>query len=214
MTACRTLQGWVSTSAPSVHAAELIRSCTASRSLKSDLVGIAEHVGSARFVIATIHDRDLPNLGQAVDSFYSTGRSARLCLAGSRAMLAKVDTLGLDNDHVGLMLDDADIETPWADLIWDRIEAVRFASSLVVHAARDMRTACAMESMLGLAREIGLRTLGSCEVTDSASVSGHYDFDFLPVAEGAHSTQKFREALPYSAQARGAVEGVRQPMSR
>ena len=103
------------------------------------------------------------------------------------------------------MIDDVGLNSTWADLIWDRIEAVRFGPSFVAQATRDMRTACALESMLGLAREVGLRTLGSHEAAECASVSGHHDFDYLPVPIRSGGTVEFSGAVPHAAQVGAAV---------
>jgi hypothetical protein len=92
-----------------------------------------------------------------------------------------VEAAGIDNDRIGLMIDNVGLRTPCSDLIWDRIEAIRFNAEFVAYAARDVRTACALEAMLGLAREVGLRTLGFDAVPDGAGLSGRCDFDYLPV---------------------------------
>lgn len=190
MTARSVLQRWASTTTPARQAAELLRTSTGSRSLKTALVNIVRQIQDAQFLVVKLHDEDLPALGRAIESFSATGSSVRLCLAGDRRLLSKVDASGLDSDHFGLMIDDVSFDTTWADLVWDRIEAVRFRPSFVARAVCDMRAACALESMLGLVREMGLRTLGSHEAADCASVSGHYEFDYLPLPRGPGATFK------------------------
>ena len=83
------------------------------------------------------------------------------------------------------MLDGVDTDTTYTDLIWDRIEAVRFKTDFVARAAKDLRTTLALESMLSLAREIGLCTLGDDPLPEGARVSGRYDFSYVPVVLGS-----------------------------
>lgn len=110
--------------------------------------------------------------------------SARLCLAGKRAALTTIASSVLNSDHVGLMLNDVDAETPLSDLLWDRIEAVQFKSEFVMHARRDVRQGCALESMLSLCRELGLCTLGVGAVAANENAAWRTEFDYVPALRG------------------------------
>ena len=91
----------------------------------------------------------------------------------------------------------------------DRIEAVRFEPSFVDRATRDMRISCALESMLGLARDLGLRTFGHFGTEECASVSDRYDFDYLPVPIGMVDTLKSITAPFNSARTQATVTAGR-----
>lgn len=122
----------------------------------------------------------------AIDSFVaSSGVSSstpRLCLALSGDQLGTIDGVTFDPEHVGWMLDNVDAATPLAQLIDDRIEAIRFSSDFVSAAARQMRLGCALESMLSLAHELGLCTLGFDVVPSGATVTGRQEFDYIATA--------------------------------
>jgi hypothetical protein len=141
-------------------------------------------------LVVKIRETDVSALSLAVESFHSTGSKVRLCFAGGSRVLSQAASVGLDSEIVGLMADDVDAETSCSELIWDRIEAARFEPSFVVRATRDMRISCALESMLGLARDLGLRTFGHFGPAECASVSDRYDFDYLPVPVGMVDTLK------------------------
>ena len=178
MSARIALLGWASALSPSRQAAEV--SSIGELPLELALTQVASQLEDARFLVVSVRGVELTGLGRAIDAFRSAGGNARLCLAGDRATLAVVDEAGFDHDHVGLMLDDVDVDTRCSDFIWDRIEAVRFGASFVSRASKDLRVCCALESMLGLARNIGLRTLGFDSTAGGGQVSGRCDFDYLP----------------------------------
>jgi len=192
------LSNWASPRAPARRAAELLFDQSGDGSLESTLTGITGRLGSAKFLVVNVNDIAVSTLGQAIDSFHRTGCGVRLCLAGSRQALMQVDALGLDNDRVGLMIDAVNAQSTWSDLIWDRLEAVRFNPEFVDCATRNMRFACVLESMLALAREVGLRTLGSYGAAQCASVSGQYDFDYLPTPVDSAPQSRISGSVPRS----------------
>ena len=98
------------------------------------------------------------------------------------ALSSDVDALGLDNDRVGLMLDDVDADTSWTDFAWDRVKPSVSALTSLIAPGVTMRTSCILESMLALAREIGMRTLAHSQTPHGASVLGRYDFDYSPMS--------------------------------
>jgi len=182
VTARDVLAGWMSQAIPVRHAAELLPAESAGGSLEAALTRIAMQLGAAQFLIVKVRDISPPALNRAVEAFLAAGGTARISFAGHRPALTTLAISGIDDDHVGLMLDDVDIDTAYSDLIWDRLEAVRFSGPFVARAARDVRTGCALESMLGLAREIGLQTLGPGTDPKSAGLPGRSAFDYLPAA--------------------------------
>jgi hypothetical protein len=101
-------------------------------------------------------------------------------------MLSQVDALGLKCNSLALMLDDVDADTSWSEFLWDKLEAARFSPSFVLKATQDMRTSCALASMLGLTHELGLRSFGHLECR--AEIPAHNDFDYLPLPIGLSGT--------------------------
>ncbi|MEO8523824.1 MAG: hypothetical protein ABI460_03795 [Caldimonas sp.] len=150
--------------------------------MESALRSVASHLDKARFLIVNVTQIDVPSLASTIKAFHAAGGVPRLCLAGDRKTLSAVAAAGLDDHRIGLMLDHVDVSTACSDLIWDRIGAVRFDAEFIACAARDVRKACALEAMLGLAREVGLRTLGFSSKPGGASPSGRYAFDYLPTS--------------------------------
>jgi hypothetical protein len=185
MTYRKTLLRWTSKTGPVRLGAELPPSAIVGRSFGKALTEAAGQVTSARFLVVDVASVELSLVRRAVQAYQEAGGTARLCLSGGRRLLSEVDALGLDNDRVGLMLDRVDADTSWADLAWDRIEAIRFSPEFLDHARRDMRTSCILESMLALSREVGVRTLGWSQAPDDVSVLGRYDFDYFRMANDA-----------------------------
>lgn len=109
--------------------------------------------------------------------------NTRFCFAVDQHALAGIGTSATDTERMGFMLDRVDLDTPVAALICDRIEAVRFDPRFVARAARNLREGCALEAMLGLARDLGLCTLGADVVPGGASLDGRGEFDYLPVPD-------------------------------
>jgi hypothetical protein len=179
------LVSWASRTAPTKVGAELLPMASGDRSLELALTDVASNLGNARFLIVNVSKIDATTVSRAIGAFHAAGGNTRLCLAGDRETLTQVDAAGFDSDRVGLMLDDVGPNTTCSDLIWDRLEAIRFDPEFVARATRDVRTACALESMLGLAREIGLRTLGTDGSPEGAGVFGRCDFNYQPAP--AHS---------------------------
>ena len=183
MTCRDPLLRWSSPVRPDKQAAEVLRAGDDRRALELSMRRAARQLGHARFLVVNIESADVADLHAGIEAFHAAGGSARVCLAGDRKTLGRLDAAAFDNDHVGLMLDAVDADTPCADLVWDRIEAVRFAAAFVAAAVSNLRLCCALESMLGLARDIGLCTLGANAVPGGASLCGRADFDYLPVEE-------------------------------
>ena len=185
---------WSSPARPDKQAVELLSAGVDGPALELSMRRVASQLGNARFLVVNVESVDIGDLRTAIEAFLVAGGGARVCLAGDRKTLGRIDAAMFDGDHVGLMLDAVDADTPCADLVWDRIEAVRFRAAFVVGAASNVRLGCALESMLGLARDIGLCTLGANALPGGASLGGRADFDYLPVEEpllgSAHEPQR------------------------
>ncbi len=174
---------WSSPARPDKQAAELLPAGVDGHTLELSMRRVARQLGNARFLVVNVESADVADLHTGIEAFIAAGGVARVCLAGDRKTLGRLGNAVFDNDHVGLMLDAVDADTPCADLVWDRIEAVRFSAAFVAAAVSNLRFCCALESMLGLARDIGLCTLGANAVPGGASLGGRADFDYLPVEE-------------------------------
>lgn len=185
------LLAWVSCSASERRAAELL---LLGRSLEHGLAGVAGRLGGEQFLIVGVDDAHVAEVDRATRAFRAAGGLSRLCLAGDRQTLTQIASAGFDNDFVGLMLEDVNVSTAYSDLIWDRIEGVRFSAHFVAQAARDMRTALALESMLSLAREVGLCTLGANPIPDGARIVGRYDFDYVRAPVSFAETSSLRSS--------------------
>lgn len=185
MTVRWTLRRWSSPADPHLQAAELLPTPRDGNAMADALVRVVGDLAGAAFLLVRVDGIDTAEVGQAVDSFHRAGGKARLCLAGGRAALDAIDAAAIDCDRIGLLLDDVDADTRFSELVWNRIEAVRFKPDFVARAARDLRLGCALDAMLGLARDLGLCTLGFDAMPDGAGVTDRADFDYLPTAIAA-----------------------------
>ena len=190
MTVRWAMRHWVSQSDRAQHAAELVQvpHCEPLPTALARLSAVDPR--EIAFLVVRIDGLDTVVVHRAVDAFHSAGGSARLCLAGNRLALATVAASDFDTDRVGLLLDDVDTGTPLAHLVWDRIEACRFDPTFIACAKRDIRLGCALESMLALARDLGVCTLGCNDEPGSAGLSDRAEFDYLPRASIARSPAK------------------------
>ncbi len=121
---------------------------------------------------------NLLGISAAIDTMKRRG-SVRLCVAGQRRTLAAIADFNLNCEQIGLMLDDVYLETPLSELLWDRIEAVRFSPEFVTGACKDLRQACALEAMLSLCSEIGMCTLGIDGFSTRMRQQDRFGFDFV-----------------------------------
>lgn len=189
MTSRWSVRHWESQGGRGKRAAELVPqpSC---EPLTAALRRMTADPGEIAFLVLRVDGLDTGALHGAVDAFHAAGGSARVCLAGNRLALTTVAASDFDIDRVGLMLDDVDIRTPLADLVWDRIEACRFDPNFIARARREIRLGCALESMLALARDLGVCTLGSNDEPGSAGLSDRAEFNYRPCASLARSPVK------------------------
>jgi hypothetical protein len=188
MTQGATLQYWSSSTEPRYRAAELLLAVSDRSDLVESLAACANLLDGAGFLIVSIDhlpriDGDV--IGQAIEAWRNTGSRARLCLAGGHDRLRRIECTRSAYSDVGLLLDGVDAETPPAHLIWDRIEAARFQLDFIAAATRGFRLGCALEAMLGMAKSLGLCTLGEHSVPGGRIMqrSGGFDYVLSPTVD-------------------------------
>jgi hypothetical protein len=180
MTAGLPLRHWSSRADPSTRAVELLSGSGDGESLSAALARIAHEVEGNAFLIVRIDEIDHAEIQKAINAFQRAAGGIRICLAGTYSTLDRLGSVPFDCDRVGWMLDDIDVTTPLSELILERIEAIRFRADFVSRAARNMRLGFVLESMLTLARDLGLCALGSDDALGGA-VIGRMEFDYLPL---------------------------------
>ncbi|MEP7301349.1 MAG: hypothetical protein ABI699_07455 [Caldimonas sp.] len=104
----------------------------------------------------------------------------RLCLAVNSLTLESMVGKTFDSGQVGLILDDVRADTPLSSLACESIEAIRFSPEFVLAAGRSIRLGCVLGAMLGLARDLGLCTLGPAQKANEGSPLPDPVFDFVP----------------------------------
>jgi hypothetical protein len=176
------LRRWHSAAPLAPHAVELMGSPTQNDELRQLLPRLIRQIGHAAFVVVPVENLDSEAVRLGVEAFHAAGGTARICLAGRHAALEAIDLEVVGSDDVGFLLDAVGIDTPLSELIWDRIQAVRFDADFVMRAAKNLRVGCALESMLALARDIGLCTLGADAMPQGGTLTGRTAFDYLPVS--------------------------------
>ncbi|MEO7057942.1 MAG: hypothetical protein ABI143_14150 [Caldimonas sp.] len=182
MTEQATLQYWSSSTNSSYGAVELLSPLRNGGDLADMLAASTNLLDDDAFVMAQIDGVPCLDGGAITKSLRvlrSSGSRARLCLVGRRDALQRIDEDRYDHDQVGLMLDGVDAETPAAQLIWDRIEAVRFHHDFIAAATHSFRLGCALESMLRLAKNMGLCTLGHHGISSGDTFEDREDFDYV-----------------------------------
>lgn len=189
MTVAWSSRRWSSPTHPDGQAVELLAPATDGEALSAALR--RSRLDETSFLIFRVEGLELAAIAEAVETVFGVVTTTRLCLTGNRATLDSLPGAVIDDDRVGLMLDDVDAHTPLADVVWDRIEAIRFGPDFVARAGRNMRLGFVLESMLGLARELGLCTLGANPVPGGARVAGRFEFDYLPAAVARDASAAF-----------------------
>jgi hypothetical protein len=177
MTSRPKMSRWLATSSRGA-AIELTGGPIQGNALSAVLSKALPPLGQPDFLIVRAVAVSPLHIRRAQEMLVATGSKTRLCLAGRRDSLEHLPNEGID--RVGLMLDDLDLQTPCSELIWDGFEAVCFSKRFVSKALRDLRVSCALESMLSLARELGLRTLGACGAGERTAPP--FAFDYLPAS--------------------------------
>jgi hypothetical protein len=174
------LRGWSSPADASLKAAELFPAPMGGEALASALSRVAGQLDGAAFLIVRVSHLDAEGLRSMVANASAASPGPRLCLAADRATLKRLDMAMFDGDRVGLLLDEVDADMPLAEIVRDRIEAIRFSADFVARAGRSLRLGCALDAMLGLARNLGLCTLGGVAMPGRVSSVDNDDFDYVP----------------------------------
>jgi len=175
------LRHWSSPAEPRTRAVELLLSNAQGKSLSIAVRQLARDIEDTAFLIVRVDDVDGAEIHQAIDAFQRTACSTRLCLAGTHSTLERLGSNPFDSDRVGWMLDDIDETTPWAEIVSEHIEAIRFCPDFVARAGRNMRLGLVLEAMLLLARDLGLCALGSHDVPGGGGDIGRTEFDYMPL---------------------------------
>lgn len=180
MTGQLPLRRWAPAAPNALHAVELLTR-GGQLGLDDAMSRLGAEAGDAAFVVVPIDTCDRAAIESAVSAYFRSGGRPRLCLAGSHATLQAAGDAAIVSERVGLLLDDITVDTPLSELIWDRLEGVRFEAGFVNRAARNLRLGCTLEAMLALARDLGLCTLGADAMPGGGSLAGRGSFDYLSV---------------------------------
>jgi len=175
------LRHWSSPADPSARAVELLEGNSEGKSFSIALGRLARELEGTAFLIVRVDKVDCAEIHQAINTFQRTAGGTRLCLAGTHSTLERLGSNPFDSDRVGWMLDDIDETTPWAEIVSEHIEAIRFCPDFVARAGRNMRLGLVLEAMLLLARDLGLCALGSHDVPGGGGDIGRMEFDYMPL---------------------------------
>ena len=179
MSASFATRRWISVARPATHGLELLGDGTSPIALRSTLDAAREslHMNDAAFVLVRVASMDHLGIQAAFDVAARHSAVAHVTLAIDHWTLARIDPGLIDTGRVGLVLDDIDIDTPSSAMVHSAIEAVRFRRSFVTDATHRARVGCALEAMLGLARNLGVATMGPVGAQRS-SIQG-VEFDYV-----------------------------------
>jgi hypothetical protein len=140
------------------------------------------------FLLVRLERTNRAGVEAAVQLASAFSATARVCLAIDRCTLAQLESQGLDTSNVGLLLDGVDADTPPSAVVHYAIEAIRFGPDFVAQAARNIRLGCALEAMVGLARNLGLATLGPAAAAEGWCLPG-IAFDYALSGSEDQDTQ-------------------------
>ncbi len=195
------LRHWSSRADSSTCAVEFLSDSGDSEPLSTALARVAREVDGNAFLIVRVDEVDSAEVNKAINAFQRSAGGTRLCLAGIQSTLDRLSGAPFDRDRVGWMLDNIDVTTPLSEIISERIEAIRFRADFTSRAGRNMRLGFVLESMLMLARDLGLCSLGSDDAFGGADVTGRMEFDYSPL----HSAKAVKPVVTRE----GALYGAR-----
>lgn len=204
MTANWSVRRWSPMDGHPARAYELVSLPIAPQAFRAALAFLTTAVPvDSAFIVVRLAGGDNLAIRQVIEAANESTLSPRLCVAVDRSTLAAIDFSALDNERVGLMLDGIDAETPLTDIAHDSIEAIRFDENFVECASQNVRQGCVLEAMFGLARNLGLCTLGPQVANADALIASASDFDYVP--DGPPDAQVKSDAAPQTrrADARG-----------
>ncbi len=148
---------WRSIASPSAFALELTARPLDPSALRQFLASLPEkELRDAAFVVVRLRALERERSKPIVVAANTWSHSARLCLAVDRGTLERIDFSALVAEHVGLILDDVDAETPLSAIARDSVEAIRFGAEFVARARGTVRVGCVLATMLDLASNLGL----------------------------------------------------------
>ncbi len=164
---------WQSTTDPSLCGVEV-----AGQALKDPQEKGALHVSRPTFVLAALGASRPSDVALAVSRASAAYGNARPCMALEAGALLAIDIGLLRQRNISVVLDQVDEQTPLSAVSAESVEAIRFAPGFVARAMTDGRLACVLDAMLGLARDLGIATLGS-GAGDAMREMQRFDFDYV-----------------------------------
>lgn len=110
---------------------------------------------------------------------------AHVCIAvGARDIRTDRTALRTFN-RAGLMLDVDDEDVPFSAFSSESVEAIRFRTSFARRAVSSIRSACVLDAMIGLARHLGLATLGPSLEGRGGLLCPDPEFDYIAIEDVA-----------------------------
>lgn len=163
------------------------------------------------FLVIRLETTDPDGLAATLKQASAWAGRIRISLAIDVSTLGLLDAeRRLDTRDAGLLLDDVDASTPPAALLHESLEAVRFRPEFISSARCSLRLEYALEACLGLARNLGLATLGSDEAGHRESAAATpFDYTSRDVAE-----ERGAAAIPHLRLQRPAPDQPRFQLSR
>jgi hypothetical protein len=138
------------------------------------------------FVIAGFAPSAPRDLAKAISRSCDSFSSAHVCLAIDHETLLAMDPAILRDKRFGILLDEVNAKTPLSAVISDSVEAVRFDEKFLEEASTDLRLSCVVDSMLRLAHDLGLATLGSMS-SPVQRRTGEFEFDYVSAPKQSES---------------------------
>jgi len=209
MKAPKSLRRWTSTATPTTQAVELESVPNSSSELEAALAAVAlPDISEAAFVLVRLGVAEGQDLRKSIVVANRSQLGRRLCLVIDRATLRLFDPEFLDDERVGIVLDDVDEHTPPSAFVEHSIEAIRLHSDFVYRAERDLRVGCVLDSVLSLAANLGLCTLGPPSAIRQPSLDVRHTFDFVVAPSSGTLGPSRRPARPAPTAARSGHLGL------
>ena len=176
---------WASRSNPSIAGLELLGAPCLTDAVGAALASVraAEPRNTdAVFLMIRLAPTGRRGVATAMSLARDFSSDTRVSLAIDSETLLEVGSRRVDTAQTSLILDDVNAQTPPCHIGHEAIDAIRFSPDFVLLASRSARYHCMLDSMVSLARSLGLATLSAVtEATRDASVLG-LEFDWVPVA--------------------------------
>lgn len=144
-------------------------------------------VAPPTFVFAALHSVRSDEVAGAVSRASDLARGARIFIAVDQDILSAMDAEFLTDRRVGIVLDHVNSHTPLSALCGELIAAVRFDDSFIQLACKDGRTACILDTVLRLTRDLGLATLATRVIRGCSSAGFEFDYVATPAAPIEHA---------------------------